>query len=408
MAHASLGSAVEPRTVSEPAAAHSRPPSDVPPGQARTDRFMRYTLSAIRALNCTLCLVVLITRFEHYRTPALALAMFVLAIGWSIWLFGFTTRGGMVTKQLLWADVAITLCALVVVGLECEAVSATDWTNWSFAYALAVVLTTAAVLRWPAVLSVAALFGITYLAAVAPALRRGEASLANGVGNVVSFFGFALFGLVLAGHLRRTGEELDLAIDRALIAEAERSRIADRITQYRTLHDTVLATLTAIARGGLDHRSDSVRARCARQADYLRQLIEGEVVQLDHPLAVALSEVIERSSDSGLRVHVRLEDLSATLPPATVRAFAGATEEALENVLRHSGATRAHVTILTDSDVTVVRVVDQGRGFDPNTLTRGFGLAESIEGRMRDSGGTSTVTSHPGEGTWVELTWPAP
>ena len=52
-------------------------------------------------------------------------------------------------------------------------------------------------------------------------------------------------------------------------------------------------------------------------------------------------------------------------------------------------------------------VRDRGVGFDRAAVPADRrGLAESIEGRMRRSGGTAAVTSSPGAGTEVELTLP--
>jgi signal transduction histidine kinase len=377
-------------------------------GEARTDRFFRFALGAVRVVNCTTSLIVLAARFDHYRLSALVVVIYVAVVGWSVWLFGWATRGGMVTVRLLAADVVIAFVPLLVVGLLTEPRVATDWTNWSFAYGLSVALVAGAVLRLWAAVAVSAVFAAAYLAGVASALVSGEASLANGLGNALSFFAFALLAFALARHLRRTGAELDAALGRALLAEAEQARYLDRITQYRTLHNTVLATLTGIARGGLDHRAETVRARCERQADYLRRLIEGEVSAPSHPLAEALGDVIDQAAETGLRVHYAADDLPVHLPPEVVRALAGAAEEALENIRRHAGVDEARLNAVGENGQVVVRIVDQGHGFDPAAGSRTFGVTESIGGRMRDSGGTASVISHPGEGTWVELRWPAP
>jgi hypothetical protein len=168
----------------------------------------------------------------------------------------------------------------------------------------------------------AVLLAVAYLLAVAPAVSGGGASLANGVGNAVSFFAFALFGLAIAGHLRRTGADLDAALARALTAEAQQARHLDHIAQYRQLHGTVLATLTDIASGTWNHRSEVVRARCERQADYLRRLIDGEVQDSLSPLDVVLDRVIAQAAETGLRVHYRRDDAGSKLPVDLLEALA--------------------------------------------------------------------------------------
>src|SRR5690606_41940090 len=75
-------------------------------------------------------------------------------------------------------------------------------------------------------------------------------------------------------YLRRQGSRLDAATAQAVAAEAARARYAERIAHHRALHDTVLATLTAIASGRADPAAPPVRERCAREAAYLRRPIQ--------------------------------------------------------------------------------------------------------------------------------------
>lgn len=381
---------------------------EVPSGQARTARFMRFALVALRLLNCAVSLVVLATRFDHYRLPVLVVAAYVGVVVWSAWLFGWATRGGMITGRLLWGDVVMASVPLVLVGVATEPHVATDWTNWSFAYALSVVLAAGAVLPLWASTAVAAWLGMLYLGSVAPALVSASASLSNGLGNVLSFFAFTLLAYALATHLRRTAIELDVALNRTLAAEAEQARSHDRITQYRRLHGTVLATLTAISSGTWNHRAEVVRARCERQANYLRRLIEGEVEDSLSSLDLALDQVIEQAAEAGLRVHYRWDGTAPNLTVVVVQAIAGATEEALTNVHRHARVNEAWLTVVSAENQIVVRVVDQGVGFDPDAPTGGFGISQAIRGWMQEVGGSASFISRPGEGTWIELLWSTP
>jgi signal transduction histidine kinase len=94
------------------------------------------------------------------------------------------------------------------------------------------------------------------------------------------------------------------------------------------------------------------------------------------------------------------------LAPDVVHAFGEATREALNNVHKHAGTNTAWMTV-TGGDAVQVRVVDRGCGFEPGAVRPGLGLAGSIRDRMCDVGGAARVTSEPGEGTCVELAWPA-
>jgi len=95
-----------------------------------------------------------------------------------------------------------------------------------------------------------------------------------------------------ASRLLRLAAE---AVDRTAAARGQAE-------QRRVLHDTALATLTALARGGLDARAEEVRARCARDAAYLRLILQGERLSLAS-LPVALADAAEETAGIGLRMH---------------------------------------------------------------------------------------------------------
>jgi signal transduction histidine kinase len=211
--------------------------------------------------------------------------------------------------------------------------------------------------------------------------------------------------LQVARAERATARLVDVEASRA----AERARLAERWAQRRRLHDTVLATLTAIARGGLDHRRDEVRRRCAREAEYVRRLVRAE----DGPptgLGEALGRVIEDAEALGLGVRFAGDKLIEDPPQEVVTAFSEAVREALNNVARHSGGTTAWVTVMVESDVYSVRIVDRGPGAGVAGGSGGgpgLGIRESIVERMRAVGGCGRVDVVAGQGAYVELTWPS-
>jgi signal transduction histidine kinase len=84
-------------------------------------------------------------------------------------------------------------------------------------------------------------------------------------------------------------------------------------------------------------------------------------------------------------------------------------QEALNNVVKHSGATRASIEIDDESDL-VITISDNGRGFDTRaasaaTIGSGFGLAGVAE-RVGMLGGRHGVASTPGQGTTVTIVIP--
>jgi signal transduction histidine kinase len=84
-------------------------------------------------------------------------------------------------------------------------------------------------------------------------------------------------------------------------------------------------------------------------------------------------------------------------------------QEALANVRKHAGATRARVQLVLADNHLEASVEDDGVGFDPEALGRTslprFGLATMRE-RAEAVGGTLTISSTPGEGTQVVVRVP--
>jgi signal transduction histidine kinase/ligand-binding sensor domain-containing protein len=82
-------------------------------------------------------------------------------------------------------------------------------------------------------------------------------------------------------------------------------------------------------------------------------------------------------------------------------------QEALNNIVRHSGASEASVTLTRNDDHISLAIADNGRGFteddkENNYERRGFGLTGLAE-RARILGAVLTIQSSPGQGTSVFL-----
>jgi signal transduction histidine kinase len=87
-------------------------------------------------------------------------------------------------------------------------------------------------------------------------------------------------------------------------------------------------------------------------------------------------------------------------------------QEALNNVLKHSGASKVKIEVAIDSAACEFKISDNGRGFDvatapaPGVQTRtgggGAGLG-NMRQRMSNIGGEYLISGRPGEGTTVTL-----
>jgi signal transduction histidine kinase len=80
-------------------------------------------------------------------------------------------------------------------------------------------------------------------------------------------------------------------------------------------------------------------------------------------------------------------------------------QEALNNVIKHAGATRVEVHV-SDRDGGITLIVrDDGNGFDPGRGSAGFGLVGMRE-RLALVKGELNVDSSPGAGTLVRASIP--
>jgi signal transduction histidine kinase len=270
-----------------------------------------------------------------------------------------------------------------------------------------------------------ALGGLTlaYAVGAAATLIVGTRALSGLGGEVVSLVGVPLVARLLARPWLAAGTatvrmEADLAVARDQVRAAE-AREVERAKQYRTLHDTVLSTLSALSRGTLDPQQHDIRQRISADADYLRGLIATTDSAAGMYLVGEVARLTREQAAAGLRVHPHVADVPDDVPGDVVRAMSDCVREALNNVVKHAGTAEAWVTVVGHTEANpidvrpdgrtrlLVTVTDRGHGFDPGKATRGLGLKGSIRARMIEAGGTALVDSEPGQGTTVELRWPA-
>jgi len=87
-------------------------------------------------------------------------------------------------------------------------------------------------------------------------------------------------------------------------------------------------------------------------------------------------------------------------------------QEAVHNIVKHAEADRMRFRLERIDDALHLEIEDNGRGFDPDSIkcvegqTRGLGLL-SMKERASFSGGTYQLSSAPGKGTCIKVSWPA-
>lgn len=81
-------------------------------------------------------------------------------------------------------------------------------------------------------------------------------------------------------------------------------------------------------------------------------------------------------------------------------------QELLSNTLRHSKAKLLEVRLVTMDNLAVMKVVDDGVGFDMDNVRQGSYGLQNMRERVAEFGGTIKIISFPGRGTSVEIKIP--
>jgi PAS domain S-box-containing protein len=95
----------------------------------------------------------------------------------------------------------------------------------------------------------------------------------------------------------------------------------------------------------------------------------------------------------------------AKLPADVKVAFYRLCQEGLNNIAKHSGASRVDIQLQDEAGAVELRIRDDGRGFDPQQATPGhYGLSMMRE-RATAVGATLSITSQPGDGAEIVVRW---
>ena len=183
---------------------------------------------------------------------------------------------------------------------------------------------------------------------------------------------------------------------------------AERIGIARDLHDEVGQVLTgvllhldSIAATATAQRDELTEAKQAvrRALDEVRRISsELRPEMLEHlGLVSALTELTTRFGRiSGIRVERRLDPSLPELEPDSELAIYRIAQESLTNVARHSRAGRVTFALESRPDGVVLRVADDGRGFDISTTEEHGGLRSMRERAMLIGAQLSIRTAEAG------------
>jgi signal transduction histidine kinase len=206
-----------------------------------------------------------------------------------------------------------------------------------------------------------------------------------------------------------------------------KATLAERTRLAQELHDTIEQSMTGIglqldAAGQLfEHQP----ARATHHVDIARNLTTQSQIELrrsiwdlhsreleEFNLCDALSTSARQMTDgTHIQLRVLTEGTARPLPEIVEENLLRMGREALTNLVRHSGASTATLTLLFRPQSVGLRVQDDGKGFTPNGAAGPreghFGLAGMNE-RTKRLGGQLSIHSAPGAGTCVQVEIPIP
>jgi signal transduction histidine kinase len=232
-------------------------------------------------------------------------------------------------------------------------------------------------------------------------------------------FGALLWVYLLRRRLERQ-QSAQLAFSRQVLerVEEERRRIA------ANLHDSLGQVLLGIKNHALlamqlnptepqlQDRLKEISGTTSQAIDEVRQITHGlRPYQLDRlGLTQAIRALVNRAENGSILFAARLEDIDGQFDKDAEIHLYRVVQEAINNVVKHSGATEAAVVIKKRAEVITLSIRDNGCGFDPARPSSelrdvGFGLRGMAE-RVRILEGTLAVDSHAGQGTSLTIEVP--
>lgn len=127
-------------------------------------------------------------------------------------------------------------------------------------------------------------------------------------------------------------------------------------------------------------------------------LIKTNMHELLRQLALATS------ARTNLKIDVQVSGLT-NFPADVHMTLYRIAQEALNNIVKHARATQVELSLTSQTGQTVLRIRDNGRGFDPRqTQARSMGL-NIMQERARTIGAVLEIITEIGQGTEIITTW---
>lgn len=234
------------------------------------------------------------------------------------------------------------------------------------------------------------------------------------IGAIIFSITLAISGLLWWSSLQKLKQKLQRA-------QAIRALEQDRLRIARDMHDDIGARLTHLAL-----LADRVKRSPGQESELLSKLAKearGTVGALDQivwavsPQHDTLGGLIDymcsysteylAAANLSCRFELSAEKREAVVPFSIRHPLLMAIKEALQNVVKHAGATRVVVGLMTTGTTLQITVTDNGSGFvspaDPSGLQDGVA---NMHDRLAEIGGVCSISPSDSGGTRVVLSVP--
>ncbi|SDS82803.1 Signal transduction histidine kinase [Friedmanniella luteola] len=229
-------------------------------------------------------------------------------------------------------------------------------------------------------------------------------------------------------NLARESAERASELEQARNELARHAVAAERLRIARELHDVVAHSMSVIAMHAgaarlavgkkpeqelaaldvIERASREALAEMRRLVTVLRDEDAGAAARGPAPGVAELHTLVSRVVEAGVTVDVRTEGDLEHVPAGVSLAAYRVVQEALTNVVRHAGATRARLEVQAGAQLLAIRVEDDGAatGWKPAATSGGGHGAIGMRERLELYGGTVSAGPRTGGGWCVEARLP--
>ncbi|WP_404790513.1 sensor histidine kinase [Altericista sp. CCNU0014] len=242
--------------------------------------------------------------------------------------------------------------------------------------------------------------------------------------NAALSFGLALVLVMLLINAlleeRQSRVKLTMALDRLRqysLRIEDQSALQERNRIAREIHDSLGHTLTAqsiqldsalfLQRSNPQEASvflEEAKQLCKQALHEVRQSVA--TLRTD-PLQGKSLEHLMRTLLQEFRATTTIEptcmlSLTLPLPREVISAYYRVLQEALTNIIRHSAASEVILSLVTRDRLLHLQIQDNGKGFNPDQNSTGFGI-QGMKERIAALGGQFNLSSSPGEGCLIDV-----